>query len=109
MSLAEYRALKYDLHGCQLVSYEDFESTEEEPWLDKIFFDHEDPLAVLSDSRLREAVIEAIDSLPEREKVLMSLYYERKMNLKEVGAVLEVTESRACQLHAQAITPMRTR
>ena len=109
MPLTEYQALLYDLHGCQLVYYEDFESTEEEPWLDKICVDHHGPLEVLSDARLRDAVIAAIDSLPDRERVLMSLYYERNMNLKEVGAVLEVTESRACQLHAQAITRVRSR
>jgi RNA polymerase sigma factor for flagellar operon FliA len=54
-------------------------------------------------------LIEAIDRLPEREKLLMSLYYERGLNLREIGAVMEVSESRVCQLHSQAVTRLRAR
>jgi RNA polymerase sigma factor for flagellar operon FliA len=55
----------------------------------------------------RDAVIEAILELPEREKILMGLYYEQEMNLKEIGAVMGVSESRISQLHSQAISRMR--
>jgi RNA polymerase sigma factor for flagellar operon FliA len=58
-------------------------------------------------SGFREAVIDAIMALPEREKILMGLYYEQEMNLKEIGAVMGVSESRVCQLHGQAIARMR--
>jgi RNA polymerase sigma factor for flagellar operon FliA len=63
----------------------------------------------LLDDSLRSALVEAIDRLPEREKLLMSLYYERGMNLREIGAVMEVSESRVCQLHSQAVARLRTR
>jgi RNA polymerase sigma factor for flagellar operon FliA len=53
-------------------------------------------------------VVESIRALPEREKILMGLYYEQEMNLKEIGAVMGVSESRVCQLHSQAIARMRS-
>ena len=57
----------------------------------------------------RAALVAAIDSLPEREKYVMGMYYEHEMNLKEIAAVLEVTESRVCQLHSQAVARLRTK
>jgi len=51
----------------------------------------------------------AIDHLPEREKLVLSLYYEQELNLKEIGAVLGVSESRVCQLHGQAVVRLRGR
>src|SRR2546430_16536316 len=62
-----------------------------------------DPFALLRDHRLRVALVEAIKALPEREQYIMGMYYEHDMNLKEIAAVLGVTESRVCQLHSQAI------
>jgi acetyl esterase/lipase len=59
--------------------------------------------------RMREALVEAIKNLPEREQYVMSMYYEHDMNLKEIAAVLGVTESRVCQLHSQSIARLRTR
>jgi RNA polymerase sigma factor for flagellar operon FliA len=53
-------------------------------------------------------LVEAIDALPEREKLMMSLYYEQDLNLREIGEVMGVTESRVCQLHSQAVARLRT-
>jgi hypothetical protein len=53
------------------------------------------------------ALVAAIESLPEREKMMMALYYEQDLNLREIGEVLGVTESRVCQLHSQAIARLR--
>jgi RNA polymerase sigma factor for flagellar operon FliA len=49
----------------------------------------------------------AIDALPEREKMLMGLYYEQELNFKEIGAILGVSESRVCQIHSQAVARLR--
>jgi hypothetical protein len=68
----------------------------------------DDPLQSLIDGGFREAVVDSIKALPEREQLLMALYYEQEMNLKEIGAVMGVSESRACQLHSQAISRMRS-
>ena len=56
-----------------------------------------DPLSLLLDSSMRDVLIKAIDDLPEREKTVMGLYYEQDMNLREIGEVLGVSESRVCQ------------
>ena len=94
-----------------LIYYEDFfdpESTEH--FLDRHSIEMaEDPLQMLLDSDFRQSVIDAINALPEREKLLMGLYYEQELNLKEIGAVMGVTESRVSQLHSQAIARIRVR
>ena len=67
------------------------------------------PMALLQDHRMREALVAAIKNLPEREQFVMSMYYEHDMNLKEIAAVLKVTESRVCQLHSQSIARLRVK
>ena len=59
------------------------------------------------ESGLRHRLVEAIESIPERERLLLSLYYEQELNLREIGAVMEVSESRVCQLHSQVISRLR--
>ncbi|TWJ18051.1 RNA polymerase sigma factor for flagellar operon FliA [Geobacter argillaceus] len=56
-----------------------------------------------------ELLAEAIDTLPEKERIVVTLYYYEELNLKEIGAVLSLTESRICQLHSQAILRLRTK
>jgi RNA polymerase sigma factor (sigma-70 family) len=68
-----------------------------------------DPAELLRDQRLRASLVNAIKSLPEREQYIMGMYYEHDMNLKEIAAVLGVTESRVCQLHSQSIARLRAK
>jgi RNA polymerase sigma factor for flagellar operon FliA len=63
----------------------------------------------LRSERFRAALTQAIDVLPEREKLLMGLYYEQEMNFREIAAILGVTESRVCQLHSQAVIRLRAK
>jgi RNA polymerase sigma factor FliA len=109
LSLAQYQDLLADGGGHQLVYYEDFhESDSSEHFLDRYCSDSsDDPLQALMNTGFRAAVIDAINALPEREKILMGLYYEQELNLKEIGAIMNVSESRVCQLHSQAISRMR--
>ncbi len=109
LSLNDYQELLGESGGHQLVYYEDFHDGEDhEHFLDRYCTDRSgDPLQGLMNSGFRAAVIEAITALPEREKILMGLYYEQEMNLKEIGAVMGVSESRVSQLHSQAIGRMR--
>jgi RNA polymerase sigma factor for flagellar operon FliA len=109
MSLDDYQELLNESGGHQLVYYEDFhESDDGEHFLDRYVTEYaDDPLQALMHTGFREAVIAAITNLPEREKILMGLYYEQEMNLKEIGAVMNVSESRVCQLHSQAIARLR--
>ena len=109
LSLSEYQDLLTDGGGHQLVYYEDFHDGDgNEHFLDRYCTDKaNDPLKALMNTGFRQAVIDAILALPDREKILMGLYYEQEMNLKEIGAVMGVSESRVCQLHSQAIARMR--
>ena len=68
-----------------------------------------DPVNLLQDHRMRQSLVAAIKTLPEREQLIMSMYYEQDMNLKEIALVLEITESRVCQLHSQSIARLRTK
>ncbi len=111
MSLGEYQELLGRVRGTQLVYLEDMTgSGSEEDFLDRHVGEEDDnPLARLQDQRMREALIEAIKHLPEREQYVMSMYYEHDMNLKEIASVLKVTESRVCQLHSQSIARLRVK
>ncbi|HEY9745348.1 MAG TPA: FliA/WhiG family RNA polymerase sigma factor [Oculatellaceae cyanobacterium] len=68
-----------------------------------------DPQGEYEAGELRKRLAEAIASLPEREKLLIALYYHENMTLKEIGEVISVSESRVCQLHAQAILRLRSK
>lgn len=112
MSLADYQALLGKVRGTQLVYLEDMGrgGDDEDSFLDRHVADEDaDPLSVLRDQRLRQALVQAIKNLPEREQYVMSMYYEEDMNLKEIAAVLGVTESRVCQLHSQSIARLRAK
>jgi RNA polymerase sigma factor for flagellar operon FliA len=68
-----------------------------------------DPQAALTATEMREAVADAIARLPEREKLVITLYYYEDLTLREIGEVLGVTESRVSQLHTKAILRLKAR
>ena len=108
--LADYQQWLQDARGHQLVYYEDFQDANEESYLDRHAASSQaSPLEELEDDNMRRILIQAIDDLPEREKLMMSLYYEKDLNLREIGEVMGVSESRVCQLHSQAIARLRSR
>ena len=61
------------------------------------------------EERFRTALAEEIKSLPERESLVMSFYYNEELNLREIGEILHVSESRVCQIHGQAVIRLRSR
>jgi len=111
LSLADYQALLGKVRGTQLLYLEDIGGDEgDDSYLDRHVADEDaNPSGLLQDRRMREALVAAIKNLPEREQFVMSMYYEQDMNLKEIAAVLGVTESRVCQLHSQSIARLRAR
>jgi RNA polymerase sigma factor for flagellar operon FliA len=112
LSLVDYQSLLGKVRGTQLVYLEDMARGDEDQdsFLDRHVGDSEaDPMNMLRDQRLRQALVAAIKNLPEREQFIMSMYYEQDMNLKEIAAVLDVTESRICQLHSQSIARLRAK
>jgi RNA polymerase sigma factor for flagellar operon FliA len=67
------------------------------------------PQADLESAEFQQELAQAIQGLPERERLILSLYYEQELNLREIGAVLGITESRVCQVHGQAMVRLRAR
>jgi RNA polymerase sigma factor for flagellar operon FliA len=111
MGLEDYRGLLGEARGAQLVYLEDMGDDERD---DGFLGRHaaaadDDPLKALQDERFRAALVKAIERLPEREKLTMSLYYEQDLNFREIAAVLGVTESRVCQIHSQAVARLRAK
>lgn len=67
------------------------------------------PFFLLKDKNMRAVLVENIDKLPEKQKLVLSLYYYEELNLKEIGRILDVTESRVSQLHTQAVEKLRSK
>jgi RNA polymerase sigma factor for flagellar operon FliA len=111
LTLNAYQDMLTKVRGTQLVHLEDMSGDDgSDDFLDRHVVDEDaNPLSLLQDQRMREALVEAIEHLPEREQFVMSMYYEQDMNLKEIAAVLGVTESRVCQLHSQSIARLRVK
>jgi RNA polymerase sigma factor for flagellar operon FliA len=108
MSLADYQKTLLEARGHQLVYFEDFSGEGDEDFLERHFTDNDaDPLNILEDKNFKSLMVQAIEKLPEREKMMMALYYEQDLNLREIGEVMGVTESRVCQLHTQAVSRLR--
>jgi RNA polymerase sigma factor for flagellar operon FliA len=119
LGLDDYQELLFEGTGAQLLYLEDLAGGgSDETFLDRFTNDDSfeigeaspegDPLAILSAQSFRKELAQAIDALPEREKLLMGLYYQENLNLKEIGAVLGVSEARVSQLHSQAVSRLRT-
>jgi RNA polymerase sigma factor FliA len=111
MSLNEYHRFLADASTASVASLEDllvgeepYEATQSSPSESEEFAD---PLAIVEKAEMRRLVAQAVMALPERERTIMSLYYEQELTLKEIGEIMGVTESRICQIHTQATARLR--
>jgi RNA polymerase sigma factor for flagellar operon FliA len=110
VSIEDYHKLVQDAASCRLFSFDQIGTSEDEPSPRDHARDHRPgPLEHLEESGFHQALARGIEGLPEREKLVLSLYYDEDMNLREIGEVLEVSESRICQIHAQALVRLRAR
>lgn len=107
VSLEEYQQLLVDTNNGHLMPFEEMVEERGEP--EAKAGGPLSPFAAVLDGERREHLKAAIEALPEREKLLIALYYQEDLNLKEIGAVLGVSESRVCQLHSQAVSRLRAR
>ncbi len=108
LSIADYHQILQDSQGASLLSIDEpehFELAEA-----RITDDHDDnPLSLLTQDSFKASLVEHIGQLPEKEKLVMALYYDEELNLKEIGDVLGVTESRVSQIHSSAIKRLRAK
>ncbi|RUO23226.1 RNA polymerase sigma factor FliA [Aliidiomarina iranensis] len=105
MPLDEYQKLLLDTNNGLVLSYD--EVVTEQTELSSDGERQDSPAEALFSGERKELIAQAIGNLPEKEKLVMALYYQEELNLKEIGAVLDVTESRVSQLHSQAIKRIR--
>ncbi|MDR1367127.1 MAG: RNA polymerase sigma factor FliA [Candidatus Accumulibacter sp.] len=110
MPLSDYRKTLQDARGHQILSFEDIVENEGDDFFERHLSDDScDPSKIFEDVNLRRRIVQGIDALPEREKMAMALYYEQDFNLREIGEIMGVSESRVCQLHSLAIARLRAR
>ena len=108
INMDEYFAILKDSRHSRLQSLDEIVDREE--YGDEPAGNSSDtPVAHVQKANLKKAVVNEIKNLPEREKLILSLYYDDELNLKEIGAVLGVSESRVSQIHSQAMLRLRAR
>lgn len=108
LSMDEYFQLLRETSASRMVSVEQLGGSEEDIF-ERLDSHTAAPVDELQQQQFQGHLREAIKQLPEREQLIMSLYYEQELNLREVGAVLDVSESRVSQLLSQAHARLRTK
>ena len=108
ISTAEYHEILRDATASKLFSLDQPHDDSGDPLQVENEEDLE-PSEMLQEQTRRQRLIELIEDLPEREKLIMSLYYDDELNLREIGEVLGISESRVCQIHGQALLRLRAR
>jgi RNA polymerase sigma factor FliA len=110
--LSEYYRVDQKVSEATLLSLEDLTPASEEEWR-KTQADFsprafQDPFASVEGKELVEKLAVAIDTLPERERLVVTLYYHEELTLREIGEILSLTEGRICQIHTQAVTRLQS-
>lgn len=108
MPLDEYHQVLQDARTHQVLSFEDLPS-KDSSMAEGLVGNTPGPLEDLMSEDMKSVLAKAIESLPERERLVMSLYYDEELNLRETGEILGVSESRVCQIHTQALVRLRAR
>ncbi len=106
IELAEYHRILADASSSRLFSVDELAESGDGHLPQS---ESEDPFEALSEQEYRQQLADAIRSLPEKERLVMSLYYDEELNFREIGQVLEVSESRICQIHGQAMMRIRSK
>jgi len=109
IGVSEYHALLQDSVDSRLFSYDQLTDSAEDSPAEQFVAAEPDPGRELEGDGFRQALAQAISTLPERERLVLSLYYDEELNLKEIGQILGVSESRVSQIHSQAALRLRGR
>lgn len=109
IEIEEYHSILQDSSGCRLFSFEEMLEKSDQGADNLVSDTQPSPLANIEKDVFQKHLASAIRELPEREQLVLSLYYDEELNLKEIGAVLGVSESRVSQLHSQAAHRLRAK
>ncbi|GGK72944.1 RNA polymerase sigma factor FliA [Amphritea balenae] len=109
ISVTEYHALLKDSAESRLFSFDKLTGPQDEGPGEAIAGSEPDPSEEFEQKDFIKAIANQIQGLPEREKLVLSLYYDEELNLKEIGQILGVSESRVSQIHSQAALRLRSR
>ncbi len=108
MDLQDYYSMVQDAAGCQVLSYDEImETVGGGP--ESVDNEEKGPYQALQQEDFKVSLAQRIAELPERERLVMALYYDEEFNLREIGEILGVTEGRVCQIHSQALSRLRAR
>ncbi len=108
VTLSAYQKMVRDSVGHELLFFEDMFDEGGNGFLEQHYVDDaNEPSQLLEERRLHQLLLSSVETLPDREKLLMTLYYEQDLNLREIGVLMGVTASRVCQLHNQAVARLR--
>lgn len=108
MPISEYHQILQDAMSCRIFSIEELMEAGDSV-LEGCADMRAAPFDRLTQSGFAKSLADAISGLPERERLVVSLYYEEELNLREIGEVLGVSESRVCQIQSQAMMRLRAR
>jgi RNA polymerase sigma factor FliA len=108
IAMDEYNHILQDSSCCRVFSVEEL-AQDGDHYLDESLNQEEGPADGLSRESFQQALAKAILGLPERERLVISLYYDEELNLREIGEVLNVSESRVSQISTQAVLRLRSR
>jgi len=108
VDLDDYNQMLQDSIGCKVLSVEELSETGDSAFCDAEQI-NESPVHLLEEDDFQKALAEAIMTLPEREQLVIALYYDEEFNLREIGEVLNVSESRVSQISSQAMLRLRSR
>lgn len=113
MDVNAYSSLVHEIHAASLLSLDGFIS--DDPDLNGNMYNviedpvGENPLANIEKDELKSVLVDVIDHLPEQEKLVIALYYYEELTLREIGQVMDITESRVSQIHTKAISALKTK
>ncbi|MFT5520515.1 MAG: RNA polymerase sigma factor for flagellar operon FliA [Enterobacterales bacterium] len=107
ISLDKYHSIVKDAANGHIFAFDELGVTED--YLTDSNNGANEPYNGLRDEKFKDSLKDAIDTLPEREKLILALYYDEELNLKEIGEVINVSESRVSQIHSQAMVRLKSR
>jgi len=112
LPLKDYHTLLLKIRGTSILSLEEFlpnEKGHDVALLDTLKDSGPDPTHQVESAEIKSALSQAVESLPQQERTVISLYYFEGLTLKDIKSVLNVSESRVSQIHAQAVIRLRSK